>query len=229
MNNPILDFENSLKASPVPALLESLKTLTTYIQDYQPPYQHSPLASDTNQLQQALNSLIYALANNQPALKRILSPADSTNQPSPALLLLRRAVLPDDLPHQSMVYDEKFKLSDEVSSLVNMVRAIRNRAFPDGTHLDPDLSISEAKDVLSMTNTTIATLMKSHEKLVNMERFRAMEVATIDTLNALDSYIKDAANSNSNSNYNSNSNPPEPFNVVEFFVENFNNRMESSS
>lgn len=84
-------------------------------------------------------------------------------------------------------YDETFSMADEVKEVMAAVRLLRKSIYAvGGRKLREGVTISEAKDVISMSNTMINTLMKSHEKIMNMERYRAVEQATVDVLRELD-------------------------------------------
>lgn len=90
-----------------------------------------------------------------------------------------------DIPEDS--YDSTFDMEKEVTEVLRSVKLLRKSIMnPNGTALRAGVTVGEAKDVISMSNTMINTLMKSHEKIVNMARYRAVEQATIDTLRELD-------------------------------------------
>lgn len=85
-------------------------------------------------------------------------------------------------------YDETFDMEKEVSEVLRSVKVLRKSIMTaSGKGLRSGVTVGEAKDVISMSNSMITTLMKSHEKIVNMARYRAVEQATIDTLRELDS------------------------------------------
>lgn len=94
-----------------------------------------------------------------------------------------------DIPEQD--YDEAFDMEKEVKEVLRSVKLLRRSIMnSSGTALKAGVLVSEAKDVISMSNTMINTLMKSHEKIVNMARYRAVEQATIDILRDLESDAK---------------------------------------
>ena len=94
-----------------------------------------------------------------------------------------------DVPEES--YDSTFDMEKEVTEVLRSVKLLRKSILnANGTGLKAGVTVSEAKDVISMSNTMINTLMKSHEKIVNMARYRAVEQATIDTLRDLESDAK---------------------------------------
>ena len=85
------------------------------------------------------------------------------------------------------VYDETFSMAEEVHEVMKAVKLLRKSILaPGGKALKTGITTTEAKDVISMSNTMINTLMKSHEKIMNMERYRAVEQATVDVLRELD-------------------------------------------
>lgn len=84
-------------------------------------------------------------------------------------------------------YDEAFDLSKEIGEVLKSVRLLRKSILsPSGKSLRSGVTVGEAKDVISMSNSMINTLVKTHEKVVNMERYRAVEQATVDILRELD-------------------------------------------
>jgi len=84
-------------------------------------------------------------------------------------------------------YDETFDMEKEVAEVLRAVKILRNSMLNESKKgLKVGVTIGEAKDVLSMSNSMINTLMKSHEKIVNMARYRAVEQATVDILRDLD-------------------------------------------
>ena len=78
-------------------------------------------------------------------------------------------------------YGADFSLAEEIGLQITAVKALRQSVFPGG-RLKHDASTREAKEVLTTCNQMIKTLMDSHGKIMNMERFRAVESATIDVL-----------------------------------------------
>jgi len=94
---------------------------------------------------------------------------------------------PDETSVEDDVYDETFSMAEEVHEVMKAVKLLRKSIMaPGGKALKKDITTTEAKDVISMSNTMINTLMKSHEKIMNMERYRAVEQATVDVLRELD-------------------------------------------
>lgn len=84
-------------------------------------------------------------------------------------------------------YDETFDMEKEVSEVLKTVKLLRKSILTaSGRAIRAGVTVSEAKDVISMSNSMISTLMKSHEKIVNMARYRAVEQATVDVLRDLD-------------------------------------------
>lgn len=81
-------------------------------------------------------------------------------------------------------YDANFSVADELSLQIQAVQALRQHVFPGG-RLKQDASIREAKEVITTCNQMIKTLMDSHERIMNMERMRAIESATVDVLSEM--------------------------------------------
>lgn len=84
-------------------------------------------------------------------------------------------------------YDETFDMEKEVAEVLRSVKILRRSILNESKKgLKVGVTVAEAKDVLSMSNSMINTLMKSHEKIINMARYRAVEQATVDILRELD-------------------------------------------
>lgn len=83
-------------------------------------------------------------------------------------------------------FDEKFSISGEISETIKILRTLRQSLFcPVTNKLVEKYDIDDAKNVLTTSNQLIGTLIKTQEKVVNMERFQSIEEATIDVLKSL--------------------------------------------
>ena len=87
-------------------------------------------------------------------------------------------------------YGADFSLADEIGLQITAVKALRQSVFPGG-RLKTDATTRDAKEVLTTCNQMIKTLMDSHGKIMNMERFRAVESATLDVLADLEPELKE--------------------------------------
>ncbi len=79
-------------------------------------------------------------------------------------------------------YDATFDLGDEVEQQIKAVRAIRAQVFDEQGRMRADISSREAKEVISTGSTMLATLMKYHEKIMNMDRLRKLELSVMEAL-----------------------------------------------
>lgn len=89
-----------------------------------------------------------------------------------------------------VLYDANFSLADEVQAQIQAVRAIRDRIMTPNGQLSKDITTREAKEVVSSGSTLLTSLMKFHEKVVNMERIRMLETSVIEALEEADQEIK---------------------------------------
>lgn len=78
-------------------------------------------------------------------------------------------------------YDASFSLANEISMQIQAVNGLRDYMFPNGKLRDK-ATTREAKEVLTTVGVMIKTLMENHEKVMNMERMRSVEAATIEVL-----------------------------------------------
>lgn len=90
-----------------------------------------------------------------------------------------------------VVYDANFSLADELQSQIMAVRAIRQRIMSSQGVISDDITTREAKEVISSGSTLLGSLMKYHEKVVNMERLRLLESAVIEALGEVQDDVKD--------------------------------------
>lgn len=89
------------------------------------------------------------------------------------------------------VYGADFSMAGELEAQISAVRAMRNRIMRmDGT-LSKEISTREAKEVVGSMTSMMNTLMKHHEKVVNMERLRILESSVVDVLMEVDPEIKE--------------------------------------
>ena len=95
---------------------------------------------------------------------------------------------PSDTPFD---YDASFSVADELEAQILAVRAVRQRIMAADGSINRDISTREAKEVISSGSTLLGTLMKYHEKVVNMERLRVLEQSVIEALEHVDMEVKD--------------------------------------
>lgn len=88
-------------------------------------------------------------------------------------------------------YGAEFDLAEEVEQQIKAVRAIRANVFDSNGNLRSSVSSREAKEIISTGSTMLGTLMKYHEKVMNMERLRKLEQAVIEALMDADEAFKD--------------------------------------
>ena len=75
-------------------------------------------------------------------------------------------------------------------SQIVAVQNLRQHVFPNG-HLREGCNIREAKEVLTTCNVMCKTLMDNHERIMSMERMRAVEAATVDILIEIEDGLKE--------------------------------------
>ena len=100
------------------------------------------------------------------------------------------AILEHYLP-QANGYGASFDFKREISAQLNAVRALRDKVMTTTGQIKEGISTREVKEVLAAANTLTASLMKNHEKIMNFDRQRALEQATISAIEAMDDNIKE--------------------------------------
>ena len=83
-------------------------------------------------------------------------------------------------------YGADFDLVQEMNDQIRVVRALRNKVIdPETGAIKGDHSARDAKELIGSSNTMLASLMKFHDKIVNQDRVRAIEHATIEVVKTL--------------------------------------------
>ncbi len=98
--------------------------------------------------------------------------------------LMSLGVIKESDDGEGVEYDAKFDLTEEIGMQLKMVHALRRKVMVNGT-IRSGVSAREVKEVVSTTSTMLNTLMKNHEKMMSMDRQRAVESSTISVLREL--------------------------------------------
>lgn len=98
-------------------------------------------------------------------------------------------------PEESMAtvatnYGAEFDLAEEVEAQIRAVRSIRANVFDVNGNLKSSVTSREAKEIISTGSTMLGTLMKYHEKVMNMERLRKLEQSVVEALLEVDEDFK---------------------------------------
>ncbi|WP_422451867.1 hypothetical protein [Endozoicomonas sp. ALC066] len=88
-------------------------------------------------------------------------------------------------PEQDNEYGAGFSLAQEINMQLKAVRALRSSVMYDSGRPKEDVDPRDLKDAITAANSMIGTLMKQHEKVMSMERNRAVESATVEALQEL--------------------------------------------
>lgn len=85
---------------------------------------------------------------------------------------------------QTVEYGASFDIKEEVQMQIMAVRAMRNAVMPNG-RVRPGLASREVKEVVTASSTLLNTLMKTHDKIMSLERQRAIEEAVTTSIQTL--------------------------------------------
>lgn len=89
-------------------------------------------------------------------------------------------------------YGPDFDLTSEVNTQLALVYAMRDQMINPTTHrLNDGFTTREAKELITASNTLMTTLTRSHEKIINAERQRAIEEAVISYASSLEEEEKE--------------------------------------
>ena len=108
------------------------------------------------------------------------TPEALTNEQVSALL---RALVP--FSGTTIEYGADFDMKEIIQEQLQLVRAMRNSVLTEEGHRLPGVTARDLKEVVSASTTLTTTLMKSHEKIMNYDRQRAIEEATVAAIRKL--------------------------------------------
>jgi hypothetical protein len=111
----------------------------------------------------------------------LMAPAELTEDQALALY----NVLAPRFLDGAVNYDADFDLRGEVEAQIRAVRAMRDSVILPGGAIRPGVASRELKEVVTASNTLLQTLMKTHEKVLNYDRQRSLEAATVAAVQSL--------------------------------------------
>lgn len=82
-------------------------------------------------------------------------------------------------------YGANYDIKIEVQNLIEAVRAMRDTVIDEQGRAKEGITPREIKETVTATTSLMTLLMKSHAKLMNFDRMRALEQATVETLQEL--------------------------------------------
>ena len=88
-------------------------------------------------------------------------------------------------------FNSGFDLSEEIGRQIAMVRALRDMVLDPTWRIREEYSARDAKEVISSASTLLTTLMRFHEKIVQIDRQKAIEVATIEAIKTLPEEVQE--------------------------------------
>lgn len=111
--------------------------------------------------------------NLQPLLEELVLHRSFISEDQAHMLLdLATPLLPD-----TVTYGADFDFTAEITAQIQAVRAMRRSVMSDSGHVLEQVSARELKEVVSASSTLLQTLLKTHEKVMNFSRLRAVEKA----------------------------------------------------
>jgi len=118
----------------------------------------------------------------------LMAPAELTDDQALALYTL----LTPRFTENSVTYGADFDLVAEVEAQILAVRAMRDSVILPGGRVKNGVPARELKEVVTASNTLLQTLMKTHERVLNYDRQRALEAATVAAVEGLPEEAKQA-------------------------------------
>lgn len=86
---------------------------------------------------------------------------------------------------ETVEYGADFDLTQEVEAQIRAVRAMRESVITKEGKVKSGVGARDLKEVVTASNTLLQTLMKTHEKVLNYDRQRALEEATVAAVETL--------------------------------------------
>jgi hypothetical protein len=87
----------------------------------------------------------------------------------------------DPTPPPVTRFGSEFDLLEEIQTQINAVQILRDRVIQDG-ELAEGVSVRDAKEALSAATSLITTLNKVYQEIVNANRLRQVELATVEVI-----------------------------------------------
>ena len=86
--------------------------------------------------------------------------------------------------HPSAIdYGPEFDLLEEVGYQIQTVHAMREAVLTEGNRLQPGMTTRDLNELNRASASLLTGLAKYHEKIINMERLRAVEEAVLSMMN----------------------------------------------
>ena len=90
------------------------------------------------------------------------------------------------VPREKQIeYSADFDFAEEVGQQIAAVRAMREKVMDPSGQIKDEYSARDVKEVLASSTTLLSTLMRFHEKIVSIDRQRAIEQATVEAIRSL--------------------------------------------
>lgn len=89
------------------------------------------------------------------------------------------------VPVDDPEYGADFDLTAEINSQIRIVRALRSKVLSDNGSIKEDVSIRDARELITSGGAMLRDLVKYHERTVNLNRMRMVESATIEAIKTL--------------------------------------------
>jgi len=82
-------------------------------------------------------------------------------------------------------YGANFDLAEEVNEQIKAVRALRDMIMDENGQIKDGHTPRDAKELISSSNTLLGSLMRFHDKIINQNRMRLVEQATVEAVKTL--------------------------------------------
>lgn len=136
-------------------------------------------AAIKSSLATAVTHVVEAITNRLLSAKQLTDLSTALKTSYPGFFELQEGELDDP------EYGADFDLTSEINQQIRLVRAMRSKVLGENGHLKNEIPVREARETITSSNAMIQQLMKHHKDVMNMERMRAVETATIEAVKTL--------------------------------------------
>lgn len=123
-----------------------------------------------------------------PHVAAIVEHTDAINDTQLNVLM---TALEPRLRENQVEYGAEFDIMQEISSMIQMVRAMRKHVLNESGSVKEGIDTRALKEVISASNTLAQMLIKSQNQILSADRQRAMEAALRDAIMTLDKERQD--------------------------------------
>lgn len=94
-------------------------------------------------------------------------------------------ILREHIPDVGEEYGANFDLKAEVAQQIRSVRAMRNQVMDSAGRVNEGMQPRDVKELVTASTTLLKMLVNVHEQVINFDRMKAVEDATVEAIKTL--------------------------------------------